>query len=148
MLRLVWDTYESEVLHVDGVPEDWDGPEVHATVWGLNDEPTPLTLTGEPKRDGEKFYPVRVQGEAISSGFGFLARKTEELPPSEREGDERALFFLRRFIEQHGHADVPVEHVIDGFALGRWVQNTRKSRGLPASLVERLDLIPEWKWDC
>ncbi|MFC8383572.1 Helicase associated domain protein [Nocardia sp. NPDC057272] len=57
---------------------------------------------------------------------------------------------LERFIDQEGHALVPANHKIDGFAIGSWVagQRHKHARGrLDSARKQQLDAVPGWVWD-
>ena len=57
--------------------------------------------------------------------------------------------FLRRYAEQEGHTDVPLEYEEDLFLVGRWVALQRESysRGwLDRDSEDRLEAIPNWHW--
>lgn len=63
---------------------------------------------------------------------------------------EQALEHLRAYVEREGHANVPFEHVEEGFALGPWVQakRARHQRGrLEADRAAALQALPGWTWD-
>lgn len=146
-LRLVWDTYESDLLKVVGIPDDWDGDATQALIAGVQDEPVLIAINGEFQDRDDSYFAVTVRMEGDRVGFGFMARTAEVLPPSEQDAENRALSLLEEFMDQHGHAKVPSDYVVDDFALGRWVQNVRRSRGLPQRLVDALNRLPKWKWE-
>lgn len=57
---------------------------------------------------------------------------------------ERFVDVLRQFIAVHGHANVPLGHVVDGVAIGNWCHWQRKQHRLgkvPASRIQRLDAL-------
>jgi superfamily II DNA or RNA helicase len=55
---------------------------------------------------------------------------------------------LQRYAEQRGHARVPVGHVENGVALGRWVNKQRTRRhSLNEAKRRSLEQIPGWAWD-
>lgn len=57
---------------------------------------------------------------------------------------------LERYLDQHGTARVPVDHVVDGYPLGRWasVQRTQYAQGtLSGERAAELDRLPGWVWD-
>jgi predicted helicase len=57
---------------------------------------------------------------------------------------------LERFVEDNGHARVPISYVVDGFRLGNWLAKQRflhaKDR-LEADRERRLVELPRWTWD-
>jgi superfamily II DNA or RNA helicase len=56
---------------------------------------------------------------------------------------------LNQFIEREGHAQVPVRHLENGFALGAWVANQRTkyvNDSLGRELTERLEGLSGWAW--
>ncbi|RQR09924.1 helicase associated domain-containing protein, partial [Burkholderia stagnalis] len=57
---------------------------------------------------------------------------------------ERNFALLERYVAEHGHADVPALHVIDGVRLGEWCSNQRTLRRmgeLPEERVSRLESL-------
>ncbi len=54
------------------------------------------------------------------------------------------LLILMKYIEQHGHSEVPVRVVVDGFFLGKWCTRQRSARRagkLTNEQIERLDAL-------
>lgn len=56
---------------------------------------------------------------------------------------------LQDFVEQHGHARVPLNAVTDnGFPLGAWVRGNRRRRDqLTGEQVTKLESLPNFAWD-
>ena len=63
----------------------------------------------------------------------------------------RGIEYLRKFVEQHDHARVPVTYKNkDGFFLGKWVSHRRysyKNNELPKKHIQELESIKDWSWD-
>jgi hypothetical protein len=56
---------------------------------------------------------------------------------------------LRLFAEREGDAQVPQQHIEDGFRLGQWANSQRTARQagrLSKERVARLESVPGWKW--
>jgi hypothetical protein len=62
---------------------------------------------------------------------------------------EDAYARLRSFAEREGHSRVPTAYRDDdGYELGSWVHNQRRSRGAGKDeRVRRLEALPGWTWD-
>lgn len=63
---------------------------------------------------------------------------------------EQGFSRLVDYIDQHGHALVPVSYTVDDYPLGRWVSKQRITftRGtLEADRQRRLEDLPSWTWD-
>ncbi|MBT2518229.1 helicase associated domain-containing protein [Streptomyces sp. ISL-90] len=57
------------------------------------------------------------------------------------------LAHLDKFIARERHSTIPVNHIEEYFALGRWARDLREARrSLPPSVVEELQARPEWSW--
>lgn len=57
---------------------------------------------------------------------------------------------LQRYAGENGTARVPVGHVMDGYALGRWASVQRSyysNNTLTGSRREKLENLPGWTWD-
>ena len=57
---------------------------------------------------------------------------------------------LNDFIATEGHSYVPANYEIEGKLLGRWARKTRsryRNKTLPVGIVEKLESIPEWRWE-
>ena len=78
--------------------------------------------------------------------------------PANQSSWENAFQILQKYLAREKHTNVPQSHIEDGFALGVWVANQRKSRRdalkrTPAKRridPERFDLLsslPGWAWD-
>ena len=81
-------------------------------------------------------------------------RRLEELPgwtwDTHDASWEEGFALLKRFVEREGHARVPGGHTEEGFKLGLWVQEQRKSyrtRKAKADRRRRLEALPGWTWD-
>lgn len=63
---------------------------------------------------------------------------------------ERGIESLRRFVAQHGHANVPQSYQDpDHFRLGTWAGNQRqlhRTGKLAAARVAALESVPRWSW--
>lgn len=86
-LRLVWDTHESDLLKVVGIPDDWDGDATQALITGLQGEPVLIAINGELQDRDDSYFAVTVRMEGNRVGFGFMARTAEVLPPSEQDAE-------------------------------------------------------------
>ena len=81
-------------------------------------------------------------------------RRLEELPgwtwvPVVEEWEEGCKR-LTLYVEQNGHARVPLSHVLDGYKLGRWVAKKRSQYAngvLDAERQRRLEELPGWTWN-
>lgn len=63
---------------------------------------------------------------------------------------EDGLAVLNRFVAREGHANVPWEHIEDGFLLGKWVGAKRAQRRRGRMHPDReatLTALPGWTWD-
>ncbi len=63
---------------------------------------------------------------------------------------QEGLKVLSRFAAREGHARVPVRHVEDGFALGRWVSKQRiayRHGRIHPQRVSALEAVAGWTWD-
>ena len=70
--------------------------------------------------------------------------------PSNAAKWEEGLRQLLHYIERHGDARVPYDHIVDGCRLGVWVskQRLRQRKGtLDASRQRRLQELPGWTWN-
>jgi superfamily II DNA or RNA helicase len=62
---------------------------------------------------------------------------------------EEGCTVLERFVDHHGHARVPANHVEDGYKLGKWVSTQRTAHRvgrLSDERTARLEALPEWHW--
>jgi predicted helicase len=60
---------------------------------------------------------------------------------------DEAFSQLAAFAREHGHAMPPQRLLVNGFRLGRWVNNQRKDRDrLDAARRARLEALPHWTW--
>ena len=56
---------------------------------------------------------------------------------------------LVAYVDREGSANVPVDHVEDGYFLGRWASKMRgsyKVNELTSKQIELLEKLPEWNW--
>ena len=56
---------------------------------------------------------------------------------------------LVAYVTREGHANVPVNHVEDGYFLGRWASKMRgsyKEKKLTDEQIKLLEKLPEWNW--
>lgn len=61
-----------------------------------------------------------------------------------------AMAVLHAFVAREGHANVPFEHVENGFALGAWVGAKRaqhRRNRMAAPRAQELAALPGWTWD-
>lgn len=55
--------------------------------------------------------------------------------------------YLRKYIEEYGHAKVPARLKYDGFELGTWVSNRRSNKNmLDLEKIQKLEALPDWVW--
>jgi hypothetical protein len=55
--------------------------------------------------------------------------------------------YLKKYIEEYGHAKVPARLKYDGFELGTWVSNRRSNRNmLDLEKIQKLEALPSWVW--
>jgi hypothetical protein len=62
---------------------------------------------------------------------------------------DRGLRALPVYVRTHGHADVPRDYVLAGFALGEWLswRRTKYASGqMDRSEVRILEAVPGWRW--
>lgn len=62
---------------------------------------------------------------------------------------EEGFSYLKEFIAKEGHAKVLSNYkTTDGYRLGQWVSTQRQySENLPQERKEKLESLPEWRWD-
>lgn len=56
---------------------------------------------------------------------------------------------LAAYVTREGHANVPVNHIEDGYFLGRWASKMRgsyKAGELTTQQIELLEKLPDWNW--
>lgn len=56
---------------------------------------------------------------------------------------------LTAYVAREGHANVPVNHIEDGYFLGRWASKMRgsyKAGELTSQQIELLEKLPDWNW--
>lgn len=117
---------------------------LHALGWAV------VTGLGEYLADPE---PRRLEAALAQLRAERPGRKIRLPGPAAftRDGRwESGLASLRAFVEREGHANVPFEHVEDGFALGHWVgaKRAQYSRGrMDAGRAAALTALPGWTWD-
>jgi hypothetical protein len=54
------------------------------------------------------------------------------------------------YVAREGNANVPVNHIEDGYFLGRWASKMRgsyKAKELSPEQVELLEKLDGWNWD-
>jgi hypothetical protein len=82
-------------------------------------------------------------------------RRLQDLPgwswgPSHAAKWEQGLRQLLHYVERHGDARVPADHIIDGYRLGVWVAKQRIKRrkgALDPDREDRLQQLPGWIWE-
>ena len=120
------------------------------------------------EHEGHTLFPARYEHEGLRVGSwvhvqrqakkkGSLTedqeRRLETVPnwvwdPTE-EAWRRAVEVLMRFVEREGHADVPTNHVEDGYKLGPWAHRARQAKkngDLSSDRVNLLESLPLWRW--
>ncbi|MCV7288177.1 helicase associated domain-containing protein [Mycolicibacterium wolinskyi] len=63
---------------------------------------------------------------------------------------QRGLNTLRRYTEQHGHANPPRGYTVDGYPVGDWARAQRDSYDrsrMPRQRVTQLEALPGWTWN-
>jgi superfamily II DNA or RNA helicase len=101
------------------------------------------------RRQGRIELPTRIHVDVpttVGADFGaaFGVRLVEDTTTTW----EFIYGVLQGYAEQHGHARVPVSHVENGIALGRWVNKQRTGRySLGEAKRRSLEQIPGWAWD-
>lgn len=74
-----------------------------------------------------------------------------EPPPGRRRPYAEMFEGLRRHVDEHGHACVPMRYVTaTGLRLGDLVMNVRSEQRqgkLPAHLAAQFEALPGWRWD-
>lgn len=80
--------------------------------------------------------------------------KLEDLPgwSWDLAADQWAMWidFMHRFVDEHGHANVPFPYVVDGYNLRSWVATQRglhKRGAIPKERILELEALPGWIWD-
>ena len=80
--------------------------------------------------------------------WGEVARTPEDLPRSPFD-HEREYVALDDFVAREGHADVLLSEIVDGLALGHFVDKIRELEvvgGLAPETRDRLSALPGWRW--
>ncbi|GGK33993.1 DEAD/DEAH box helicase [Nocardia camponoti] len=66
------------------------------------------------------------------------------------ESWQQGLAQLIAFVDQHGHARIPRDCIVDGYPLGNWASNQRAARArgaLSAARMKRIEeAVPGWSW--
>ena len=56
--------------------------------------------------------------------------------------------YLKKYVEEQGHARVPLRFKYENFNLGSWVSHRRKDKGkLDSERIKMLESLPRWSWD-
>lgn len=81
----------------------------------------------------------------------FLGRIADHLPEYVKHGGYWRWFCdsMDSFVAREGGSDVPVDHVEDGFELGRYLEKLRTAydyRTLTSPQLEYLESLPGWTW--
>jgi superfamily II DNA or RNA helicase len=67
-------------------------------------------------------------------------------------GFQEGFVYLQQYVEEHGHARVPVNYKTESkFNLGTWISHRRKeqkNKKLPHDKIELLESLPGWTWEC
>ncbi len=132
---------------------------VYRTLMALADLDTELAdelmnRRGRAKRDGgdstdteEHVVVLDVTGAPAPPEIGaaLKVRTLRMMTPGWDYGYQQ----LQDFVEQHGHARVPLNAVTDnGFPLGAWVRGNRRRRDqLTVEQVTKLESLPNFAWD-
>lgn len=112
----------------------------------------PLTPDGDLFLQGQKRMTVIVSAVEGDPDFGIrIASLANHLPELWRRGGYWQWFSdaMAAFVAREGHADVPLDHVEDGFDLGRYADGVRRAHGhgtLREEQEEYLELLPGWRW--
>jgi superfamily II DNA or RNA helicase len=140
-----WDPYESQWDYAYQLLKDFAESEGHARV--------PQSYNIDGFRLGAWVGQQRTQRRAGRLSADRVQRLVE-IPGWSWEAVvdqwESNFKLLNTFVEEHGHASVPVDHKVQGQALGYWVRTQRAffNRGeMPADRAERLKALPGWTWD-
>jgi superfamily II DNA or RNA helicase len=121
---------------------------------------TKIAVNGKPLTDYvTAIRSLKRQGQLSPT----IIARVESLPgwdwtPANQSSWEQAFEVLQRFVSRENHANVPQSHIEDGFALGVWVANQRKSRRDAIKFsperrrtdprrIELLESLPGWAWD-
>lgn len=84
--------------------------------------------------------PVRIQELEHLQGWSWTPRDDRW---------EEGFSYLLQFAQREGHALIPVDHVEDGYRLGRWVRKQRNllRKSPNEEHYRRLDGVPGWTWE-
>ena len=80
------------------------------------------------------------------------AKKLESLPQwswnvFENQWNE-GFEYLKKYIEECGHAKVPYGFKYQNFNLGSWVSDQRKNKGkIDLKRIQQLESLPQWSWN-
>jgi hypothetical protein len=55
--------------------------------------------------------------------------------------------YLKKYVEEYGHARVHFQFKYEGFNLGSWVSNQRKRDNIDLEKVKMLEALPKWSWN-
>jgi superfamily II DNA or RNA helicase len=99
-------------------------------------------------RGGRIKLPSKIHLEVPTKvGADFAAAFDARLVEQTTTAWEFTYGLLQRYAEGHGHARVPVAHVENGIALGRWVNKQRTHRRtLSGAKQALLEQVPGWTW--
>ena len=103
---------------------------------------------------GRKHGPPKLPGKIhldvpATVGRDFAAAFDVRLVEQTTQAWEFWYGLLERFVAENGTADVPVNHVVDGYRLGGWCSNQRSRRHtkLRPEQIKQLECLPGWSWD-
>lgn len=74
-----------------------------------------------------------------------IAPAVSLLPLTPEQAFQQGLQHLRRYAAREGHTDVPSYFETDGYSLGIWVENMRRSPQ-PGDHAALLMALPGWRW--
>ncbi|WP_437051086.1 helicase associated domain-containing protein [Streptomyces sp. enrichment culture] len=112
-----------------------DGADAADRLWTLHmaHRPRPVTRELQAYRNGSKPEAV---GGSPSRGRG--------LRPTPEQAFHTGLAHARAYAALHGHLAAPIDERFNGFALGRWLSNHRKSPAVPPEHVTELEALDPW----
>ncbi|MFK4152898.1 Helicase associated domain protein [Streptomyces fungicidicus] len=112
-----------------------DGADAADRLWTLHmaHRPRPIARELQAYRNGSKPEAV---GGSPSRGRGL--RLTPE------QAFHTGLAHARAYAALHGHLAAPIGERFNGFALGRWLSNHRKSPAVPPEHVAELEALDPW----
>ncbi|WP_280471737.1 helicase associated domain-containing protein [Nocardia cyriacigeorgica] len=93
---------------------------------------------------------AHAKGSLSTERFERLNSLTGWTWDANAESWEEGLAQLIAFVDQHGHARIPRDCIVDGYTLGNWASNQRAARArgaLSADRVKRIEeAVPGWSW--